>query len=84
MQLDINPDWMSFMYYLPTHQLAPAQARPRRRADLRHLGDAARHRPVMRWYTPAFLRLSQRMAIMVMITAYLLWAYGEHDGWMRY
>ena len=56
----------------------------KRFTELAVLGaDAARHRPVMRWYTPAFLRLSQRTATMVMITAYLLWAYGERDGWMR-
>jgi decaprenyl-phosphate phosphoribosyltransferase len=46
-------------------------------------GEAAGHRPVMRWYSAGFLRLSQRIATMVMITAYVLWAYGEHDAWMR-
>ena len=56
----------------------------KRFTELALLGaEAASHRPVMRWYSPRFLRLSQRMATMVMITAYLLWAYGEHDPWMR-
>ena len=34
----------------------------KRYTELAMLGaDAARHRPVMRWYTPAMLRLSQRV-----------------------
>jgi decaprenyl-phosphate phosphoribosyltransferase len=37
----------------------------------------------MRWYTPALLRLSQRVAAGVMIAAYLLWAYSQHDGLTR-
>ena len=56
----------------------------KRYTELTMLGpDAATHRPVMRWYTPALLRLSQRVVACVMIAAYLLWAYGEHEGWMR-
>ena len=35
---------------------------------------AAAHRPSMRWYRPAALRLSQRIAAGAMIIAYLLWA----------
>jgi decaprenyl-phosphate phosphoribosyltransferase len=46
-------------------------------------GQAASHRPVMRWYSLAGLRLSQRLVAVAMIAAYLLWAYGEHNGWMR-
>jgi decaprenyl-phosphate phosphoribosyltransferase len=45
-------------------------------------GDAPRHRPVMRWYTPAMLRLSQRIVACAMILAYLLWATAERDRWM--
>jgi decaprenyl-phosphate phosphoribosyltransferase len=45
-------------------------------------GNAARHRPVMRWYTPAKLRLSQRVVAGAMILAYLLWATAERDSWM--
>jgi decaprenyl-phosphate phosphoribosyltransferase len=44
-------------------------------------GDAARHRPVMRWYSPQMLRLSQRVVAGVMILAYLLWATSERDPW---
>jgi decaprenyl-phosphate phosphoribosyltransferase len=45
-------------------------------------GNAARHRPVMRWYTPAMLRLGQRIVAGAMIVAYLLWATAERDPWM--
>jgi decaprenyl-phosphate phosphoribosyltransferase len=45
-------------------------------------GDAARHRPVMRWYTPAMLRLGQRVVAVAMILAYLLWATAERNPWM--
>jgi decaprenyl-phosphate phosphoribosyltransferase len=52
----------------------------KRYTELALLGpEAAVHRPVMRWYTPALLRVSQRVAAGVMIAAYLLWAYGQ-DG----
>jgi decaprenyl-phosphate phosphoribosyltransferase len=56
----------------------------KRYTELALLGpDAATHRPVMRWYTPALLRLSQRVAAGIMIAAYLMWAYGQHEGWTR-
>jgi decaprenyl-phosphate phosphoribosyltransferase len=45
-------------------------------------GDAARHRPVMRWYSGPMLRLSQRIVAGVMILAYLLWSTAERDPWM--
>jgi decaprenyl-phosphate phosphoribosyltransferase len=45
-------------------------------------GDAARHRPVMRWYSSSALRLSQRIVAGAMILAYLLWATAERDPWM--
>ena len=48
-----------------------------------HGDEAIRHRPVMRWYTPAALRLGQRAVAVVMVIAYVLWAYGEHNAWMR-
>ncbi len=44
---------------------------------------AARHRPVMRWYSRAMLRLGQRTVACAMILAYLLWARAEPDPWMR-
>ena len=44
---------------------------------------AARHRPVMRWYNRTALRLSQRAIAGAMMIAYLLWAYGEQNPWMR-
>ena len=46
-------------------------------------GDAARHRPVMRYYSGAMLRISQRTVAGAMIAAYLLWAMAEHNPWMR-
>ena len=46
-------------------------------------GQAAGHRPVMRWYRLAGLRLSQRLVAVAMTGAYLLWAYGESGAWMR-
>ena len=46
-------------------------------------GDAARHRPVMRWYNGPMLRVGQRIVACAMIVAYLLWARAEHDPWMR-
>jgi decaprenyl-phosphate phosphoribosyltransferase len=46
-------------------------------------GQAAGHRPVMRWYSLAGLRLSQRLVAVAMTGAYLLWAYGESGAWMR-
>ena len=46
-------------------------------------GDAAKHRPVMRYYSGAMLRISQRTVACAMIVAYLLWAMAERDPWMR-
>ena len=45
--------------------------------------NAARHRPVMRWYSRPMLRLSQRTVAAAMIVAYVLWALGEQNPWMR-
>ncbi len=39
--------------------------------------EAIRHRPVMRWYRPAALRVSQFVVGALMIAAYLAWAAGE-------
>ncbi len=59
-------------------------ATAKRFTELEVLGpDAARHRPVMRWYTPVLLRLGQRAITVAMISAYLLWAWGEHGTWLR-
>ena len=46
-------------------------------------GDAARHRPAMRWYRGHALRAGQRAVAVAMIVSYLLWAYTEHNPWMR-
>jgi hypothetical protein len=43
---------------------------------------AARHRPVMRWYSRQMLRLGQRAVACAMTVAYVLWALGEQNPWM--
>ncbi len=59
-------------------------ATAKRYTEMAVLGpDAIRHRPSMRWYRPAALRLTQRITAIAMITAYVLWAMGEHRGWIR-
>ena len=56
----------------------------KRYTELALLGDqAVRHRPVMRWYSLRGLRLSQRLVAAVMVAAYLLWAAGGDNSWMR-
>src|SRR5262249_61889578 len=56
----------------------------KRYTELALLGDQAiRHRPVMRWYSLGGLRLSQRLVAAVMVVAYLLWALGGDNSWMR-
>jgi decaprenyl-phosphate phosphoribosyltransferase len=53
----------------------------KRYTELTGLGaEAIRHRPVMRWYRPAALRLSQLVVAALMIAAYLAWAAGEHSA----
>ncbi|MDQ2812220.1 MAG: decaprenyl-phosphate phosphoribosyltransferase [Actinomycetota bacterium] len=42
--------------------------------------EAIRHRPVMRWYRPEALRISQFVVGALMIAAYLAWAAGEQPG----
>lgn len=59
-------------------------AMAKRFTELTVLGaDAARHRPSMRWYRPAGLRLVQRITTVAMLTTYVLWALGEHHPWIR-
>jgi decaprenyl-phosphate phosphoribosyltransferase len=56
----------------------------KRYSELTSLGaEAARHRPVMRWYARAWLRRGQRLTAVVMVAAYLLWAAAESGGWIR-
>jgi decaprenyl-phosphate phosphoribosyltransferase len=56
----------------------------KRYTELSVLGEeAAAHRPVMRWYRPWMLRGGQRVATVIMVVAYLLWALSEPDPWMR-
>ena len=51
----------------------------KRYTELTNLGaEAIEHRPVMRWYRPAALRLSQITVGACMIAAYLAWAASEH------
>jgi len=58
-------------------------AATKRSMELAALGpDAARHRPAMRWYTAASLRLSQQALSVAMIAAYTAWASGE-ASWDR-
>ena len=53
----------------------------KRYTELTSLGDEAiRHRPVMRFYRPAELRVAQIVVGAAMIAAYLAWAAGEHSG----
>jgi decaprenyl-phosphate phosphoribosyltransferase len=53
----------------------------KRYTELTNLGaEAIRHRPVMRYYRPAALRLSQIVVGALMIAAYVAWAAGEHPG----
>ena len=53
----------------------------KRYTELTNLGpEAIRHRPAMRWYRPAALRVSQIVVGGLMIAAYLAWAAGEHPG----
>jgi decaprenyl-phosphate phosphoribosyltransferase len=59
-------------------------ATAKRFTELTVLGaDAVRHRPSMRWYTPAGLRLTQRITAVAMIACYVLWAFGEEGSWIR-
>jgi decaprenyl-phosphate phosphoribosyltransferase len=56
----------------------------KRFGELAALGpEAPRHRPVMRWYSRTWLRWGQRLTMLSMLLAYLLWAGGESSGWMR-
>jgi decaprenyl-phosphate phosphoribosyltransferase len=56
----------------------------KRYTELAVLGDgAARHRPVMRFYTLPVLRAGQRLVSAGMLASYLLWAVSETDGWMQ-
>jgi decaprenyl-phosphate phosphoribosyltransferase len=58
-------------------------ATAKRFTELTALGTAAaRHRPAMRRYRPAALRLAQRLTATAMIVTYLLWAAGEHGAWL--
>jgi decaprenyl-phosphate phosphoribosyltransferase len=59
-------------------------ATAKRFTELTVLGDqAVRHRPAMRWYRPAALRLTQRLTAVVLLITYTLWALGEHGPWLR-
>jgi len=56
----------------------------KRFTELSVLGSrAARTRPVMRWYRPGWLRLSQRAVSVGIITCYVLWAAGQAGAGTR-
>ncbi len=56
----------------------------KRYTELSVLGsDAAKHRPVMRWYRLPVLRAGQRAVSVLMLIAYLAWALSAQDYWMR-
>lgn len=57
----------------------------KRYTELVTLGqDAVRHRPAMRYYRPAMLRLAQYLTGALMIGCYVLWAIGEDSDTRRW
>jgi decaprenyl-phosphate phosphoribosyltransferase len=53
----------------------------KRYTELASLGDASiGHRPVMRWYSPSALRLSQWVVAAAMVAAYVAWAASERPS----
>jgi decaprenyl-phosphate phosphoribosyltransferase len=53
----------------------------KRYTELTSLGaDAQRHRPVLRWYRPRMLRVTQVVIGALMLAVYLMWASGESAG----
>jgi decaprenyl-phosphate phosphoribosyltransferase len=56
----------------------------KRYSELAALGpNAAAHRPVMRYYSAPLLRAFQRIAIGVLLAAYLAWALSGQTAWLR-
>jgi decaprenyl-phosphate phosphoribosyltransferase len=56
----------------------------KRYSELAALGaNAAAHRPVMRYYSAPLLRAVQRIAIGVLLAAYLAWALSGQTAWLR-
>lgn len=56
----------------------------KRYSELAALGpNAAAHRPVMRYYSAPLLRAFQRIAIGVLLAAYLAWALSGQTVWLR-
>jgi decaprenyl-phosphate phosphoribosyltransferase len=56
----------------------------KRYSELAALGpNAAAHRPVMRYYSAPLLRTCQRLAIFVLLAAYLAWALSGQTTWLR-
>jgi decaprenyl-phosphate phosphoribosyltransferase len=57
----------------------------KRYAELTSLGaDAAKHRPVLRWYRAGAIRVIQGVLAAAMVATYVMWAAGEHSAGMRY
>ena len=53
----------------------------KRYTELTSLGtDAVKHRPVMRWYRPAMLRITQVAIGAGVLATYLMWALGENTA----
>lgn len=56
----------------------------KRYSELASLGDrAAAHRPVMRYYSKSALKVFQRVAIGILLAAYLAWALSGQTAWLR-
>jgi decaprenyl-phosphate phosphoribosyltransferase len=54
----------------------------KRRGELAALGpEAARHRPVMRWYRPRWLAIAAQLLAGAILVAYALWATGTPNSW---
>jgi decaprenyl-phosphate phosphoribosyltransferase len=56
----------------------------KRRGELAALGtEAARHRPVMHWYSSRMLRAAGRVIVAGIVIAYALWALSSGYGWRQ-
>ena len=70
--------YLSIWFLLVCSLGALGVAIAKRYTELTSLGeDAARHRPVMRWYRPGVLRAGQLIVGLGMLATYLMWAVNE-------
>ena len=69
---------LSIWFLLVCSLGALAVAIAKRYTELTSLGeDAVRHRPAMRWYRPAVLRVLELIVGLAMLATYLMWAVNE-------